>query len=54
MKLQKSQKNIEVYYSTELGSCYFGDSLELIKELADNSVNLIVTSPPFALTSQKE
>ena len=42
------------YYKTEYGQAYFGDSLEYMKQLRDNSVNLILTSPPFALTSQKE
>lgn len=41
-------------YSTQFGKCYCGDSLDLIKSIEDNSVNLILTSPPFALTSQKE
>jgi len=41
-------------YSTELGAAYCGDSLELLEELDDGSVNLVVTSPPFALQRQKE
>ncbi|MDA2911950.1 site-specific DNA-methyltransferase [Nitrospiraceae bacterium AH_259_D15_M11_P09] len=41
-------------YTTDLGSAYIGDSLELIKFLPDRSVNLILTSPPFALTRKKE
>lgn len=42
------------FYTTEKGSAYLGDSLHLMKWLPDDSVNLIVTSPPFALTSKKE
>lgn len=42
------------YFATEHGAAYLGDALELIKCLPDNSVNLIMTSPPFALTRQKE
>src|SRR2546425_2032524 len=42
------------YYETGLGSAYLGDCLKLIKRLPDESVNLIVTSPPFALHRQKE
>lgn len=42
------------YYRTELGEAYLGDSLSLMQELADRSINLIVTSPPFALTRKKE
>lgn len=40
-------------YKTELGSCFVGDSLELLNQVEDNSVNLVVTSPPFALLRQK-
>ncbi|MBR5812929.1 MAG: site-specific DNA-methyltransferase [Bacteroidaceae bacterium] len=41
-------------YSTELGSVYCGNSLDLIKELKDDSVSLVMTSPPFALLRKKE
>lgn len=42
------------YYETGLGAAFLGDSLEILSKIPDNSVNLIVTSPPFALTRQKE
>lgn len=42
------------YYETKFGKAYCGDSLELMRQLPDSSVNLILTSPPFALTRQKE
>ncbi len=42
------------YYRTEHGEAYLGDSLRLMAELQDKSINLIVTSPPFALTRKKE
>lgn len=42
------------YYQTELGAAYLGDSLELMRLLPDKCINLILTSPPFALTRQKE
>lgn len=45
--------NIEPYYSTEYGAAYLGDSLDLLKRLRKNSVNLIITSPPFALQRKK-
>lgn len=32
----------------ELDNIYYGDCFEMIKELDDNSVDLIVTSPPYA------
>ncbi|MEK6608074.1 MAG: site-specific DNA-methyltransferase [Myxococcota bacterium] len=41
-------------YSTEVGAAYLGDSRELLRELPDASVNLVVTSPPFALHFKKE
>jgi DNA modification methylase len=41
------------YYTTEAGAAYLGDSVELMKELDDHSVDLICTSPPFALLRQK-
>ena len=41
-------------YTTEWGSAYCGDSLELLKALPDNSINLVMTSPPFALQRKKE
>ena len=41
-------------YTTQLGAAYVGDSLKLLTHLQDCSVNLVVTSPPFALQRQKE
>lgn len=43
----------EPFFKTNIGNAYLGDSLELMKDLEDNSINLVLTSPPFALTSQK-
>ncbi len=42
------------YYETDFGQAFLGDSLEIMKTIPDNSLNLILTSPPFALTRQKE
>ncbi|BAY32246.1 DNA methylase N-4/N-6 [Nostoc carneum NIES-2107] len=55
-KAQKSQKssNFQPYYTQNNGALYLGDSLELIKYIDDNTINLILTSPPFALTRKKE
>lgn len=44
----------EASYSTELGAAFQGDSRELLKELPESSIDLVVTSPPFALQHQKE
>jgi site-specific DNA-methyltransferase (cytosine-N4-specific) len=43
----------EPYFTTEYGKAFLGDSLELMKQLSDESINLVVTSPPFALTRKK-
>ena len=40
-------------YYTVRGQAYAGDSLELLAELPDNSIDLVMTSPPFALRRQK-
>jgi len=41
-------------YSTTKGSMFCGDSIELLAMLPDDSVNLVMTSPPFALLRKKE
>jgi site-specific DNA-methyltransferase (cytosine-N4-specific) len=41
-------------YTTRLGAAYQGDSLELLPQLPDSSINLVITSPPFALQREKE
>ena len=46
--------DIQPYYKTKLGCAYLTDSLEALKSLPDSSVNLVVTSPPYALHSKKE
>ena len=40
-------------YSTNLGKCICGNSLEILDQLADNSIDLIITSPPFSLQRHK-
>lgn len=41
-------------YSTDLGEAYCGDSLDLLAQYPDDSINLVMTSPPFALLRKKE
>lgn len=41
-------------YITDYGECINGDSLEELKKLEDESINLVITSPPFALQRKKE
>lgn len=45
---------LEPFYATRLGAAYLGNSLEILSALPDESVNLVVTSPPYALHFQKE
>ena len=44
----------EAYFETSHGAAYQGDSRELLEKLPENSVNLVVTSPPFGLRKKKE
>lgn len=41
-------------YRTNLGRAFVGDALELLPQVDNESVDLVVTSPPFALQRQKE
>ena len=41
-------------YRTSLGVAYVGDAAELLKGLESSSIQLVMTSPPFALQRQKE
>ncbi len=40
-------------YTTGLGAAYCADSLDLLAALPERSINLVITSPPFALQRQK-
>jgi len=41
-------------YRTELGEMHCADSLAFMRQLPDESVDLVVTSPPYALHFKKE
>ena len=41
-------------YRTGMGAAFVGDSLDLLGKLPRESVDLVLTSPPFALQRQKE
>ena len=41
-------------YSTNLGAAFCGDSLDLLDRVPNESINLVLTSPPFALQREKE
>jgi len=44
----------EAYYETEKGEAFVGDAKELLEEVEPGSINLVITSPPFALQRKKE
>jgi DNA modification methylase len=41
-------------YRSDFGAAFLGDSLALLKQLPNESINLVLTSPPFALQREKE
>lgn len=41
-------------YYTDYGKAIIGDSLEVLKTFDDSSINLVITSPPFALEGRKK
>lgn len=44
----------KIYYRTGFGKIYHGDSLDIMGDMREGSVNLVMTSPPFALTRKKD
>lgn len=52
--LLKLLKEKNPYYWTRLGVAFLGDSREELSKIPTGSVNLIVTSPPYALKRKKE
>lgn len=45
---------LEPLYETKLGKAYCADSLEFMRSLKKGSVDLVLTSPPYALHFKKE
>ena len=45
--------DLDPVYKTPLGRAYHADALDVLRQLPDDSVSLVVTSPPFALIRQK-
>ncbi|MGD9494750.1 MAG: site-specific DNA-methyltransferase [Armatimonadota bacterium] len=41
-------------YVTARGAAYHGDALDLLARVPDDSIDLVLTSPPFALLRQKD
>jgi site-specific DNA-methyltransferase (cytosine-N4-specific) len=58
LPFQRDQKSPETqfdpYFSTDLGTAYLANSLEVMKALPESSVDLVFTSPPYALHFKKE
>lgn len=46
--------NKKPFFSTSSGAAFLGDSLLLLKSIPENSIDLIFTSPPYALHFKKE
>src|SRR6266480_4392000 len=44
----------EPYFRTRLGAAYLVDARQVLKALPQNSVDAIITSPPYALHFKKE
>jgi DNA modification methylase len=44
---------MRIAFQTDFGKAYIGDSLELLESLEDESVHLVLTSPPFSLQRKK-
>ncbi len=44
----------EPHYRTDLGAAYLADSRDVLRVIPDASVNLVFTSPPYALHFKKE
>lgn len=47
-------KDQEPVYYTNYGQSFCGDSLKLLRDISKESIDLIVTSPPFPLERQKK
>lgn len=42
------------HYNTSLGTAYCADAIDILSDLKDDSIDLVVTSPPYALHFKKE
>jgi DNA modification methylase len=42
------------FYETEHGAAYVGDAIDLLRLIPSSQIDLIMTSPPFALQRKKE
>ena len=44
----------QAYYENGHGAAYLGDAIDLLKLIPESQIDLIMTSPPFALQRKKE
>lgn len=54
MNYLKETAPFSPYYTTDKGEAFLADTLELLPYVRDECVDLILTSPPFALKRKKE
>ncbi len=54
LQFREPKFSLEQAYKTPSGAAYVGDSKQLLSELPEASVNLVLTSPPYALHFKKE
>ena len=52
--LQWEHTALKAFHTTPLGQIIHGDSLDVLATYEDDSVNLIMTSPPFGLVRKKD
>lgn len=53
--MPQTRNAVEPYFSTNQGTMYLGDAVQVLQnEVADSTVDLIVTSPPFGLIRKKD
>jgi hypothetical protein len=55
-RLEHSSSLVEQtpYFTSRYGAAYLGDSLDVLRSIPSGSLNLVVTSPPYALHFKKE
>lgn len=49
-----SVPGFEPFYRTPWGAAYLADSLDVLRAIPEGSINVVVTSPPYALHFKKE
>ncbi len=52
--MQKSFRQPRTYLETKLGSMVLGDALDVMRKMRSQSIDLVMTSPPFGLVRKKE